>query len=223
MADVTGTLETIAGGNPKLVLRPRKMAVLVAPETAPPITTIVNAGGTALSIPDVYKSVGYLSKDDGLGLSPSIEKSPSTAYGQTQPINQYITESPFTAAFTMKETKKVVLETYYSMDMSGVQAAATTRELKWDVPDQPEVRYPRILIVGQHRDGADAIYVAHFMPRATIDDIGDQSWNDDGDLEYPVTYTALVDATLGTSRRPFIAGPGLTPELVTAMGFTVAA
>lgn len=219
---LTGTVEDLSGSDPKLVLRLRKMAVLMAPENAPAITTISNVGGTALSIPAEYQKVGYLGKDEGAVLTPGIETSDSTAYGQSQPINQYVTSSSFTAGFTMKETNKTVLEAYYGMDLSAIRANATTKEVKFDVPDQPEVRYVRLLIIGQHRDGADAIYVAQFLPRATVNDIGEQTMSDTDDFVYPVTYTALVDATLGTSRRPFFAGPGMATLGSTPMGFTLA-
>lgn len=217
-----GNVDDLTGGNAGLVLRLRKMAVLIAPETAPPLQTIVSADGTRLSIPSVYRRVGYLGKDEGATLTPSQETSDSTAYGQSQPINQYVTTTGFTAGFTMKETNKAVLEAYYGMSLAAIKAKATTREIMWDVPDTPEVRYMRILLVGQHRDGADAIYVGQLMPRASISDIGEQTMSESDDFVYPVTYTALVDSALGTSRRPFIAGPGLATLGATPMGFEVA-
>jgi hypothetical protein len=222
-APITGNVDDLTGGNGAQVLRLRKMAVLMAPESAPALTSIVSADGTQLSIPADYRKVGYLGKDDGATLTPGQETSDSTAYGQSQPISQYVTSTSFTAGFTMKETHKAVLEAYYGMDLSAIKARATTREITWDVPDTPEVRYMRILIVGQHRDGADAIWVAQFMPRSSISDIGEQTLSETEDYVYPVTYTALVDSTLGTSRRPFIAGPGLATLGTTPMGFQVAA
>lgn len=222
-APLTGFADDMGGGNAALVLRLRKMAVLIADEDAPPITTIVNATGTALSIPGQYRKVGYLGKDDGASLAPAIETSDSTAYGQSQPINRYVDSTSFTAGFTMKETSKTVLEAYNAVDLSAVRANKDTYEVSFDIPDQPEVRNPRLLIIGQHRDGADAIFVAQFLPRATIDDIGEQTMSDTEDYVYPVTYTALVDATLGTSRRPFFAGPGMKKLGDTPMGFELAA
>lgn len=219
---LTGSIDAIGAGNANLVLRLRKMIVLMAPMSAPFPTTIVNSAGTGLSIPGEYKTVGYLGKDEGGSLTPSQETSDSTAYGETQPINQYVTTTSFAFGFTMKETKKTVLEAYYAMDLSAIQAKFTTREITWDVPHAPDVRYARLLAVGQHRDGADAIWVAQGLPKASLSDIGDQTMSDTDDFVYPVTYTALVDSTIGTSRRPFIAGPGLAGLGATPMGFVVA-
>lgn len=221
---LTGTIEEIGAGNAAQVLRLRKMIVLLGAEDADEITTIVDGtDGDSLSIPGTYKPVGYIGKDDGATLTPGIDTSDSTAYGETQPINQYITSTSFTAGFTMKETNKTVLEAYYGMDLSAVQAKLATKEITWDVPDAPDVRYVRLLLLGQHRDGADAIWVAQWLPKASISDIGAQTMSDSDDFVYPVTYTALVDSTVGTSRRPFIAGPGLDTLGATPLGFTVAA
>lgn len=219
---LTGSIDEIAASNSSQVLRLRKMIVLLAPEDGPEITTIVNTTGDGLSIPSEYQTVGYLGKEEGGSLTPGMETSDSTAYGQTQPINQYATSTSFTAGFTMKETHRPVLEAYYGMDLSQIKAAAATKEITWDVPDVPEVRYVRLLIIGQHRDGADAIWVGQWLPKATISDIGEQTMSDTADFVYPVTYTSLVDSTVGTSRRPFIAGPGLATMGETPMGFAVA-
>jgi hypothetical protein len=220
VALVTGTdVSTFEDADGTLVLRPTKMAILVAPEGTTAIDTIVDVtDGTKLSIPDTFVSVGYMEKADGLGLAPTIETSPSEAYGQTQPIGYYITGSSFTATFTMKETKKASLDTYLAMDLSATTADATTNEVLIDTPDVPSVRFPHLLCIGQHRDGANAIWVAHYMPKVMITDMAEQSWKDDADMTYKVTYTALVDSTLGTARRIFLGGPGMATAS-TAMGF----
>lgn len=219
---LTGTIEEIGQGNAAQVFRLRKMIVLMAPETATVVTSIVDStDGTTLSLPGDYKTVGYLDKSAGSTLTPGLKTSDSTVFGQVQPINQYVTETSFTADFTMSETHRPVLEAYYGMDLSAVKARAATKEITWDVPDQPEVRYVRMLIIGQHRDGADAIWMGYWLPKASIQNIGAQKIDDSNDFVYPVTYEALVDSAVGTSRRPFIAGPGLATLGVEPLGFTV--
>lgn len=220
---LTGTIAEIAGGNGKQVLRLRKMAVLMANEDDPAVTSIVDAtNGDTLSIPNVYKTVGYLGKDEGATLTPGREVSDSTAFGQVQPINQYVDSTSFAAGFTMKETNRTTLEGYYGLDLSAIRASATTGEIKFDMPDQPPVQYKRLLLIGQHGEGADAIWVGQFLPKASLSDIGDQTISDTDDFVYPVTYTALVDDVLGTSQRVFIAGPGLANLGSTPFGFQVA-
>lgn len=219
MPNISGTVSDIEAGNSNLVLRATRMAVLIAPEGTAAISTIVDGtSGGNLSIPDTYQSVGFLEKSDGLAIAPKIDTSPSEAYGETQPIAYYVTGSTTTATFTMKESKKAVLDAYYAMDLSAVAADATTGEVTFDLPDTPAVRYPRLLVIGQHRQGADAVYIGHLFPRVMITDIAEQDYKDDGDVVYKVTYTALVDAALGTAHRPFYSGPGMS-ALASEMGF----
>lgn len=213
-------VSTLESPNGDLVFRPTRMAVLIAPQGGSEVSTIVDATtGHTLTIPSDYVPVGYLEKKDGLGLAPKVTTSTSEAYGETQPIAYYITGQEFTATFTMKEHRKSVLQAYYGQDLSAVTADATTGEITWDTPSIPSVTYPRLLVVGQHRDGANAIWVAHWMPRVMITNMAEQKFDDQADITFNVTYTALVDSSVGTARRPFIAGPGLTPTLRTAMGF----
>lgn len=213
-------VSTLESADGSLVFRPTRMAVLIAPQGGSVISTIVDAtSGNTLTIPNDYVPVGYLEKKDGLGLAPKVTTSTSEAYGETQPIGYYITGQEFTATFTMKEHKKAVLQAYYAQDLSAVTAKPTTGEITWDTPSIPSVTYPRLLVVGQHRDGANAIWVAHWMPKVMITNMAEQKWDDQADLTFNVTYTALVDSSVGTARRPFIAGPGLTTSMRTSMGF----
>lgn len=220
MGTLTGTdVATLEGQNSANVLRATKMIVLVAPQGGTTVTTIVDGtNGHTLTIPDDYITVGYLEKADGLGLVPKLTTSPSEAYGETQAINYYITATEFSATFTMKETKKKVLETYNGLDLSAVTANGTTNEVTFDIPSLPPVIYPRLLVIGQHQQGSTAVWVAHWMPKVMITDMAQQDWKDTADMTYKVTYTALVDASVGTSRRPFLSGPGMA-SLKTTMGF----
>lgn len=219
---ITGTIDEIAAGDSGLVLRFRKLAVLMANYTDPAITTIVDTAGTGLSIAGEYQTVGYISKDDKVNLTPSTSTSDSTAYGKTQPINKYTDSRGFTIGFSMKESNKAVFEAYYGLDLSAIQAKFTTKEITWDVPDLPPVIYKRLLLIGQHGEGADAIWGAQFLPKCSLSDIGAQTYSETDDFVYPVTYDALVDDAIGTSQRPFFAGPGLAGLGATPMGFTVA-
>jgi len=221
---LTGTIDEIAAGNAGQVLRFRKLAVLMANYTDPAITTIVDStDGTTLSIAGEYKTVGYLDSQQGGVLTPSMTTSDSMAYGKVQPINEYTTARGLTVAFTMKESQKTVFEGYYGLDLSAIQAKSTTKEITWDVPDLPPVFYKRILLLGQHGDGADAIWGGQFLPRCALSDIGAQTYSDADDFVYPVTYKTLTDDAIGTGQRPFFAGPGLASLGATPLGFTVGA
>ena len=131
-APITGTIEQIGAGNGAQILRLRKMIVLMANEGAPAITSIVAADGNTLSIAGDYRSVGYLGKDEGASLTPGREISDSTAYGFSQPINQYATSESFAVGFTMKETLRSTLEAYYGSDLSAIRANFATGEIVID-------------------------------------------------------------------------------------------
>jgi hypothetical protein len=219
---LTGTFDEVKGHAGSVLYRKMlEMAAFVGAEDAPAITTIVNNSGQ-LVIPAGYESIGVMSKDQGLALTPSINVSTDTGYGYGQPIRRDITNRDVTPAFTMKESKRKVFETYYGVDLSQIKAAMTTRELKFDQPDRASTRYVRLLFVGIDGDGANAKYHAEWFPRCSLTDVGDQTWSEDASIEYPVTFGADFDARVATSQRTFWAGPGMTVELVAAMGFTVA-
>lgn len=220
MTNVTGAdLSVFESGDADLVFRATKAVVMIAPAGGSTISTIVDATGANLSIPSDYVTVGYIDKSNGMSFAPKLTTSTSDAYGQAQPIAYYITGSEFDATFTMLEHRKSTLQAYYAQDLSAVAANSTTGEVTWDVPDQPQVINPRLLVIGQHRSGTDAIWLAHWMPKVMITNMQQQDWKDSGDITFQVTYTALVDDSVGTSRRPFIAGPGMTSSVRAAMGF----
>lgn len=217
----TGTFDEVKGHNGALYRKMLEMAVFIGGEDAPAITTIVNAQGQ-LVIPAGYVPLGIMSKEQGLALTPSIEVSADDGYGYGQPIRRDMTSRDVTAAFTMRESKRAVFESYYGMDLSAVKAKVNTREIVIDQADRPEVRYVRLLCIGLDGQGATAKYHAEWLPRASLTDVGDQTWSEDESLMYPVTYGADLDSRVGTSQRTFWSGPGMSAELVTAMGFTTA-
>jgi hypothetical protein len=73
MANVTGTFDALKGHNDALIRKMLEMAIYAAPwPTAPTMTTITDTAGTNLTLPDVYTSLGMLSKDDGASWTPNI-------------------------------------------------------------------------------------------------------------------------------------------------------
>lgn len=218
----TGTFDEVKNHNGELYRKMLEMAVFMGAETAPEVTTLVNAQNQ-LVIPVGYYSLGIMSKEQGVAITPSIEISTDTGYGYGQPIRRDITSRDVAPAFTMKESKRAVFEAYEGLDLSQIKAAATTREIKYDRPDRLSTRYVRLLCIGVDGSGADAKYHGEWFARTSLTDVGDQTWSEDNSLEYPVTYGADYDSRVGTSQRTFWSGPGMTPALVAAMGFTVAA
>lgn len=220
MTNVTGSdVSTFEGGNASLVLRATKMVVMLAPQGGTSISSIVDSTGANLSIPSDYQTVGYLDKANGLSFAPKLTTSTSDAYGHAQSIAYYIIGNEFDATFTMLEHRKATLQAYYAQDLSSVAANGTTGEVTFDVPSTPSVMNPRLLIIGQHQSGTGAIWIGHWLPKVMITNIAQQDLKDTGDITFQVTYTALVDSSVGTAHRPFISGPGMTSTVRTSMGF----
>lgn len=217
---LTGTFDEVKGHNGALIRKMLEMAVFIGDEDAPDITSIVDATvGDELNIPAGYVPLGMTTKEQGLALTPAVEMSEVTAYGYAQPVRRDVVSRNVTAAFTLQETRKAVLEAYHGIDLSAVTASANG-EIVINQPDRPAARYVRLLFVAVDGDGADAKFHAEWLPRAILTDASEQTWSETDALTYGVTYGADFDSATGTSQRSFWAGPGMTTELVAAMGFS---
>jgi hypothetical protein len=216
---LTGTFDEVKGHDGSLIRKMLEMAVFIGAEDAPAITSIVDVTtGDELVIPGGYVPLGMTTKEQGLTLTPAVEMSEITAYGYAQPVRRDVVSRNITVAFTMQETRKAVLEAYHGIDLSAVVASANG-EIVINQPDRPAARYVRLLFVAVDGDGADAKFHAEWLPRAILTDASEQSWSETDALTYGVTYGADLDSAVGTSQRSFWAGPGMSPALVSAMGF----
>lgn len=220
MANVTGTFDALKGHNDALIRKMLEMAIFAAPwPSAPTMATITDTAGTNLTIPDVYLSLGMLSKDDGASWTPNININEVGAYGYGTAVRRDATSRTMNLAFTMLESKKRTFEMYYGVDLTSTTVPLAKNELFFDTPAAATTQYWRILAVGKDGAGTSAIYHAEYLPKAIMTDISAISWADDSPVSYGVTLSADVDATYGTSQRSFWCGPGFTTALITAMGF----
>src|SRR5690606_196954 len=112
------------------------------------------------------------------------------------------------------ESKRLAFELHEGIDLSAVTQDANGN-VSWDQPDRPASAYYRVLALFKDGEGADAIYFAKWLPRAMVTDQGEQSWNEESELQYPLTLTAFVDDAVGTAVRSMWAGP---TDRLTAMG-----
>lgn len=216
---LTGTFEEVnghEGGNIRKLLR---MAVFIAPESAPAITTIVDAQNE-LIIPDGYESVGVLAKENPLTATPTITSSEVMGYGYASALRRDQVNRTNALAFTMLESRRAAFELYYGIDLANVKATATggKNEYTFAEPDRPETIYYRVLTVGVDGDGAGSIYIADFYPRASVTDVAALTASETEARSYAVTMGTDTDTVVGTSHQPFFAGPGLTTDLLTKMG-----
>lgn len=182
------------------------------------IETLKDASGL-LALPPGYEDVGNLTKDQGVNWTRSVDTSETTSLGKSEPTRVDIVSDVTGLQFTMQESRKAVFELYDGIDLSGIKQDQYGN-VSWDKADRPAAIYYRMFALFKDGDGVDAIYFAKWLPRTQVTDRGEQAWNENDEVQYPVTLTAYNDKTVGTSMRTLWAGPAAK---MTAMGFPVAA
>jgi hypothetical protein len=193
-------------------------SVFVAPmSVTAEIVALKDATGL-LSVPSGYVDVGRLTKDQGATWTREVETSDVTSLGAGQPTRRDITSDVTGLQFTMQESKRAVFELHEGIDLSAVTYDANGN-VSWDKPDRPASIYYRVFALFKDGEGTDAVYFAKWLPRVQVTDRGEQAWNEENELQYPVTLTAFVDSEFGTSARTLWAG---STARLDAMGFSAA-
>lgn len=190
--------------------------VCVAPMSAAVPTSFTTAG-VLQSLPAEYRTIGYVSKDDGYTWSRDTDMSEVTSHGSVEPTRRDITSDVSGLQMTAQETSRLTLELSNNVDLSA--AAITGGELAYSRAVSPSTTYRRVIAIGQDGTGPDAFYVINILPRAMISEYGEITWSDEDELMYPLTWSATVDQDLGYSFRQVLAGPGFTAR-AEDMGFT---
>ena len=205
-------------GNPANIRKILEFAVFVKhhEDSDEEITQIWKADG--LVVPAGYQSLGVIKKD-GETWTRDQSTSDVTSHGYTEPTRRDITSDVTGLQLTAQESKLQTIELYNGVDLSELTTDADGNFM-WDRPSRPSARDLRVLAVGKDGDGPDAVYLARWLPRAQVTGMGQQSWNEDTEVEYPLTLTAYVDQEFGTSFREIWGGPGLDHA---AMGLPVPA
>jgi hypothetical protein len=201
-----------------LIRKTLEGSVFAAPITATAITALTDTTSELLALPTGYVDLGFMS-DDGAQFSSEIDSSDVTSWGSVEPTRRDITQDVTTLQGFFQETNKMSIALYTNVDADSLTPDATSGELVVDKPDRPANRHYRILTIGVDLADAGEIYVARFLPRASVTDKDDQGYQGGDDpLGWPVTLTAYKDAALGTSERYFFGGPGWK-ALLDDMGF----
>lgn len=181
----------------------------------PEIETLVGPSGL-LALPAGYLDVGFITKDQGVEWSRDIGTSDVMSHGQSQPTRRDITSDVTGLQFTAQESKAVTLGLHEGLDLSAVKRDANGN-VTFDKPNRSASIYYRAFVLYKDGDGVDAVYFAKWLPNCQVSDRGNQSWNEDSEVQYQITLTAFVDPVVGSSIRHLWAGPVATVE---AMGFT---
>jgi hypothetical protein len=193
----------------ELIRKARDGSVFIAPTSATAITTLTTGAGADLTpLPTGYVDLGWISSD-GASYARETEVSEVTSFGSVEPTRSDTTSDTITLSVTAQETKLETLALYTGADIGGIEANITTGEVQIAKPARPGFRHYRLfgLFVDDGDDGE--IYIARFMPRARVTEIGEQAFTDGDDpISYPVTFTGIEDSALGYSHKWYFGGPG---------------
>lgn len=202
----------------QLIRKALEGSTFIAPTTSAAITALTGTDKALLALPAGYNDLGWMS-DDGPQFSSNVDTSEVTSWGAVEPTRRDIVADVTTLEVQVQETNKHTIGLYTGVDMTAVIPDATSSEVVVTKPDRPPLRFYRVLTIGVDLADAGEIYIARFLPRASVTDKGDQAFtNSDNPVGWPVTLTAYMDSALGYSERFYFGGPGWS-ALLTAMGF----
>lgn len=209
------TFNEVRGQNRSNILKVLELAIFARPwsATSTPVTSIWNA--TGLVIPTGFQPLGLTTKSDGVTWSREQDKSETMSYGHSQPTRIDITSDVSGLNFTMQESKRLTMEMYHGLSLSGVTTDANGN-FYFDKPSRPAQPRWEILALGKDGAGPDAKYVVRILPEAQVTEMTEQTWTEDTEVLYPATLTGFVHEGWGTSFREIWGGPGIDH---TAMGF----
>jgi hypothetical protein len=211
--------ETLKNHQTHLIRKSLEGSTFLAPVSAPSVAALTGADSALLALPTGYADVGLMS-DDGAQFASDVESSDITSYGHVQPTRRDITSDVTTLTVFMQETKKLTAALYSGVDPDTLVADAASGEVQIAKPDRPANRYYRVLTIGVDLADAGEIYIARYLPRASVTDKDDQNFqsSDDEALGWPITLTAYLDSAVGYAESYFFGGPGWK-ALLADMGF----
>lgn len=210
--------ESLKSHQNTLIRKQLEGSTFIAPTTSAAVSALTGADSSLNALPAGYNDLGWMS-DDGAQFSSEVDASDVTSWGSVEPTRRDIVADITTLEVTLQETNKHTLGLYTGVDMTTVVPDATSGEVVVDKPDRPATRHWRVLTIGVDLSDAGEIYIARFLPRASVTDKADQAFNNQDDpTTWGVTMTAYMDSSLGYSERFFFGGPGWE-SLLGAMGF----
>jgi hypothetical protein len=173
-------------------------------------------------LPAGFEDLGWLT-GDGAAFSRDVSSSEVTSWGSVSPTRTDITADTTTLSVTAQETKLITIGMATGADLSAVEAALDTGEVKISKPSRPKSKHYRVLALAVDQGDAGEIYIGRFLPRAKVTGYSEQTFGGGDDpIVWGVTFTGEEDSLLGFSEQWLFGGPGWD-ALVDDMGFTRAA
>jgi len=184
-------------------------SVFIAPSSVANLASLTSGASAALvALPTGWEDLGWVTKD-GVGYGRETAQSEVTSFGSQQPTRTDQTSDVLSMTVTAQETKLLTLGLYIGVDTTGVEAAATSGELRIAKPSIAANYHYRVLglFVDEIEEGE--IYMARYFPYAKITERGEQNMSDGDDpVSYSLTFRAEEDASTGTDAEWIFGGPG---------------
>lgn len=199
---------TIKGIKKKLIRKALAGSVLLADEAATSPAAFTTGATSVFNIPAGFEALGAISREGAPTFTPETESSDVESWGELEATRTDIISRNTTITWTGQETHRRNLELYHGVDLSAIEADATTGEVRFADPTDPATIYHRAIFIGIDGRGDNAIYVIKYCPRLTITEVGEQQYGAENAIEYPFTARAKVDDTLGYAVLNVFGGPG---------------
>lgn len=207
----------------ELIRKATDGSVFLAPGTAVAIETLTQfTAGTPGTVdlaplPVDFDDLGWLT-NDGAQFSRDVSTSDITSWGSVSPTRSDVTADTSTLTVVAQETKLTTIGLATGADLSAIEAAFETGEVKIAKPLRPSSRTYRVLSLAVDENDNGEIYLGRFLPRGKVTGYAPQNHGGgDSAIEWGVTFTGEPDGTLGFSEAWFFGGPGWL-ALLTQMG-----
>lgn len=214
--------ETIQNRKADLIRKAKEGSVFIDDMSSEIIESITDGEESDLALPPtlVKRDLGWLT-EDGVAFSGDVTESTINSWGATEPTRREVTSDTTTMSVTAQETNIVTIGLYTGNDMDALKPNPTTGELIVTKPPRPRLRHFRALALSVDEYEGQEIYIARYMPRATLARSPEQAFTGgDTALTWGLTFTSSLDSEAGYSERFFFGGPGWK-ALLEEMGFTV--
>jgi hypothetical protein len=216
------TYEDMQDRREELIFKALEGSIFIAPMSAALPTALTGTAGALLSLPAGWEDIGWVDGSDGVNWSRKVDTSDTDSWGSPEPTRSDINKDEASLKFTMQQTNRVALETYYGLDLTNIQASATNKEIQFAQPRRPATRYFRLFGIFVDGYGADEIYVGRLFTRSNVIDMDDSKWTTkDSVASYGVSVRANWSSSDSFAVKHFIGGPGWASKVENA-GFTIA-
>lgn len=205
----TTTYDQMQDRREELIFKALEGSIFVAPMSAALPTSLTDSTGQLLALPPQWEDIGWVDGSDGVNWSRKVDTSDTDSWGSPEPTRSDINKDEASLKFTMQETKRPVLETYYGLDLSAIEAPTGNREVTFAQPRRPATRYFRLFGIFVDSYGADEIYVGRLFTRANVVDMDDSKWTTkDSVANFGVSVRANWSTPDGFAVKHFFGGPG---------------